>query len=384
MADTNLQAAAPGATPGATTPAKPAVAATPAPVAAAAEPATLNDYAELARKSLTGELPASPALEPADSGPEPSPEPTAPEPAEPASTEPPATGDEPTADEMANWTDGEKRLHGALQKERTESKEARAAVRELKTKLAELESKLTNRPASQAAPETPAAQPPPVATTGEMLADCHTFEAIDARVQQAATYKAEAARLQNVLNRNGTEPVVERLLAKGVTAINGVPVAEASPDQIGDFLATVYEGAELTQAQAEPRKQWLVQNQHNLVEAVKRVPELNDANSEAFKAAQRIMAANPALRQRADWPVVIAKLYLGERIFNTQPTPAAPAATAKPAVKPAAKPAPSAPKVSVAALPNPPANEALAAKLANGTASLAEVQAYTRGHIAAA
>lgn len=386
---------APSAAPAAAAPVSPAAPATPAPVAAATEPKTLNDYAELAARSLNGEPPqpaaASPATEPPPAGQEPSPAAAENEPAQPTSEidSPAATeGEEPTADEMANWTEGEKRLHGALKKERQQSKEARAKNRELEARLAQLETKLTTPPAAQAAPEQPAAQTPPVPVTAEALADCETFEAIDARVQQAATAEAQAVRLQNLLTRNGSEPVIERLKASGVENINGVPVEEASPDQIGDFLDTVYAGARQAQAQAPVRKSWLLQNREHLQTAVQAVPEFNDPQSAAYQAAQRILRENPQLRQRADWPVVLAKLYLGEQGFETKIKPAAPAAPAAAPAKaatprPAVRPAPGAPRTATAAIPQPTASEALKAKIANGTANLAEVQQYTRGFITA-
>jgi hypothetical protein len=191
-------------------------------------------------------------------------------------------------------------------------------------------------------------------------------------------------RLQNLLNRNGVEPVVERLLASGVENINGTPVADASADQIGEFLATVYENTEAIKAQAPIRKDWLVQNQQHLLTAVKAVPEFADPNSAAFKAGLRIVQENPALRARADWPVVVAKLFLGEQGFDSKMKPqAAPVPTPKPAPRPTAKPAPGAPKNSVAALPQAGGNDALKAKMANGTATKQEVQEYTRSFIAA-
>jgi hypothetical protein len=354
-------------------------------VAAAPAPSTLNDFAELARKSIAGELPATPAPPVVEPGQEPSPELTPAEPAEPLPAAPEAAaGDEPTADEMATWTEGEKKLHGALVKERTESKDARAELRAVKEQLAEIQKQIKPPPATPAEPVSPAGQPTTAPSAGEMLADCQTFEAVDARVTQAAATESEANRLQQMLNRNGVEAVAERLKASGVEKIGGTPLAEASADLVGDFLAAVYEGARMTQAQAQPRKVWLAQNQQSLAAAVQLFPELGDKQSPAFQSAQRILVENPLLRQRSDWPVLLTKLYLGEQAYMAKTKPAASAAPAvKAAPKPPAKAAPGAPRTSVAALPRTGANDALSAKIKAGTASLAEVQEYTRSFVAA-
>ena len=365
---------APSAAPAAAAPASPAAPVTPVPVAAATAPTTLNDFAELARQSIAGEVPATPSADPAPTGQEPSPAEPAPDPAEPTPTEPTEPAADPTAEEMAGWTEGEKKMHGALVKERTESREARAELREMKEQLAEIQKQIKTPQAQPAEPAAPVTQAPTVPVTGNALADCNNFEAVDARVLQAATTAAQAMNLQNALNRHGVEPVLAKLKASGVEQINGNPIDEASADEVGEFLAAVYEGASVTQAQAPIRKNWLVQNQQSLAAAAQIVPELNDVNSPAYKAAIKLVQDNPLLRHRADWPVVVAKLYLGEQAFNAKAKPAP--AAGKPAVKPAVKAAPGAPRTSVAALPQPAANGALAKKIADGTASLAEVQQY--------
>lgn len=385
MSQPTTTTTAPSAAPAAAGPVSTPAPVTPAPVAAAAAPQTLNDYVELARKDIANEQPASPAPDPQATGQEPSPEAAAPDPAEPSSEtveSPEATeGDEPTEADMANWTEGEKKLHGALVKERAESKEARAKNRELEARLAEIEKQLNP---DKTPPVEPAAPVAPAATSSvAALNDCQTFEDVDAKVAEAANTELKATRLQNMLNRNGVEPVAERLLAEGVKEINGKPVTEADADEIGDFLAAVYEGSKLTQAQAPLRKTWLAHNQQSLQQAVQLVPELNDANSAAYKAAVAIVSQNPQLRSRADWPVVVAKLWLGEQVIaaKSKPAPAAPAKAAP--ARPAARPAPGAPRTSTAALPNPSKRDALSAKIAAGTASMDEVQEYARGSIAA-
>jgi len=377
---TKLTTVAPSAAPG-TAPAEQAVTAAPPSNGAATEPTTFNDFVELARKSLAGEpaQAATPATEPLVTGQEPSPEPAGTEPAEPTLVveDAEAVEDATAPEDTTTWTEGEKRLHGALEKERQESKDARAAVRELKAKLAELESKITTPTAPQAEPATPAAQTaPPPSGTG-MLADCLTFDAVDARAQEAAATESQAVRLQNMLNRNGAEPVVERLKASGVDTIGGKPIAEADADQVGEFLASVYEGARMAQAQAPARKAWLAQNQQSLAAAVKILPELNDAKSAAFQAASKIVSENPLLRNRADWPVIVAKLYLGEQAYNSKATGNG-AGTPRPtAPKVTSRPAPGAPRTSTAAMPPVNGSVVLAKKMADGTATLDEVQSYT-------
>lgn len=364
----------------------------PAPVATATEPSTLNDYAELARKHIAGEvevrLPvtAAPASAPVVAGQEPSPATPEIAPAEPASNEAtqPAepTTEEPSPADVANWTEGEKKLHGALVKERQANKDARTETRELKVKQQELENKINALTASKAEPLTPAAQPPALPSNVGLLGDCNTFEAVDARVNAAAATESQANRLQNMLNRNGVEPVAEKLKASGVTEIYGTPIAEASADQVGDFLAAVYEGARTTQAAAATRKTFLVNSQTSLARALVILPDLKDSTSDAFKATSRIMQENPLLRNRADWPEVLVKQYLGEQLFNEKSKPAPVIATLPPVAQPR-RPAPSAPRTSTSALPAANAGDAITRKMADGTASLAEVQEYARGKVAA-
>jgi hypothetical protein len=188
-----------------------------------------------------------------------------------------------------------------------------------------------------------------------------------------------------MLNRNGVQPVAEKLKASGVTAIGATPIEEANADQIGEFLASVYEAARMTQAQAPIRKNWLAQNHQSLAEAVKIIPDLTDPKSASFKAAQEAVQQNPLLRNNANWPILIVKHLLGTRALEERNKPAtqpAPAVTPKIPARPS-KPAPGAPKTSTSAIPRLNGNDALKTKMADGTATLAEVQEYTRGHVAA-
>lgn len=273
---------------------------------------------------------------------------------------------------MANWTEGEKKLHGALVKERAERKEARKQLREMEQKLADLTAKLTTN-APKAEPTGPAAEPSNAPSALDGLADCKTFEEVDRRVVAAAATESQAVRLQQMLNRNGVEAVAEKLKASGVTSIGNTPIDEASADDIGDFLAAVYEGSRMTQAQANVRKDWIVKNNQSVERATQIIPELNDKASPAYQFALQTALENPTLLRNPNWPITVAEMWLGRQAFTAKTSrPAAPAAP-KAAPKPAA---PGAPRTSVAALPQVSARDAVAEKIANGTATLQEVQAY--------
>lgn len=273
---------------------------------------------------------------------------------------------------MAGWTEGEKKLHGALVKERAERKEARKEVRALEQKLEELTAKLTTN-APKAEPTGPVADPASAPSAPDGLADCKTFEEVDRRVVSAAATESQAVRLQQMLNRNGVEAVAEKLKASGVTSIGNTPIDEASADEVGEFLAAVYEGSRMTQAQANVRKDWIVKNNQSVTQAVQIIPELNDKASPAYQFALKTAMENPVLLRNPNWPVTVAEMWLGKQAFSAKTgKPAAPAAP-KAAPKPSA---PGAPRTSVAAMPQASQHDALAAKIAAGTASMQEVQQY--------
>lgn len=294
---------------------------------------------------------------------------------------------EPTAEEQATWTEGEKRLYGALKKERQARKEARAESKQtresmdaLKQEMDGLKAKLQPDPNAAPTPE-PAA---PVASGA--LGDCHTFESVDARVTQAATTEAFAMRLQTALSKQGAAPVVEALKQKGITQIGGVPVAEIGDEGLSEFLTTVYEGARITQTQADPRKRFLVNQATAWQEAVKLVPELADAKSDRAKRFVQMANENPAVRSMgANWPVVLAYQVLGREAAVAK---GAPAPAAAPAIKPTPTPPPAAtrqvPAAPRATPPTPPKKndyEQAAEKLANGTATLADITRMAKAAI---
>lgn len=308
----------------------------------------------------------------------------------------PEADDEPEvpADEQANWTEGEKKLYGALQKERTKRKEARAKNRELEDRLQTLETRL-NTPPAQPEPSAPTAAPAaPVASP--ILADCNTLEAVEARATQAATTEAQVLRMQNALHRQGgREAVIEQLTAQGVREVGGTPIADATEEHLGDFLVGVYEGARMTQMQAEPRKRFLFQQAASWEQATKDMPELRDPKSARAQAAREIIAAAPWLqRQGPNWPAVLVTQILGQEARaakagpapRAQAAPATPAATPSPApaappAGPVTRPLPGTPTNAAAALPQTNEYDAASARVRNGSASLADVQLMAKAAI---
>jgi hypothetical protein len=404
----NAPTAAPRATPAAAAPAAPS--ATPAPAATIPITNVMEHFSALAKADLlkgepapaapaaTPEPPvATPPAAPAPANPAATPDPNAPPaPAAPAVPDPAApvqtTGPddaedlEPTAEEQATWTDGEKRLYGALKKERqarkeakAESKQTRESMDALKQELDGIKEKLNPNPENN---PQPASNSQPVGALG----DCHTFESVDARVTQAATTEAFAMRLQTTLSKQGAAPVVEALKQKGITQIGGVPVAELGDEGLSEFLTTVYEGARITQTQADPRKRFLVNQASAWQEAVKQVPELADAKSDRAKRFVQMANENPAIRSMGpNWPLVLAYQVLGREAAAAK---GAPAPVAAPAIKPTPTPTPATtrqvPAAPRATPPTPPKKndyEQAAEKLANGTATLADITRMAKAAI---
>lgn len=386
--------AAPSATPAAAS-ASATPGATPAP-AVPTNGNVLEHFANLAKADLLKGPAAKPAAQEPPAAPAPAASAPSDPPATPPASEPPAAAAEPpaapvqtpgpdeeaepTAEEQANWTEGEKRLHGALVKERAARKEAKNELKStretadaLKQEMDALKAKVNPEPGAE--PATAAAPTGPAGTLG----DCHTFEAVDARATQAATTEVFAIRLQQALANQGTAPVVEALRQRGVTQIGGVPVAEMDKDGLGEFLSTVYEGARITQAQASPRKQFLANQAQSWQDAVKLIPELADAKSDRAKRFVQMANENPAIRgMGANWPVVLAYQVLGREAATKTAAPAAPAAV--PAIKPTPAPVPpptrqvpAAPRATVPPAPKKGDYEQASEKLANGTATLADV-----------
>jgi hypothetical protein len=372
--------------------ATPAAATTPA----AKVPVTLADYTERAITSMIAE--PKPAAEPAPAAPTPGQEPspaTEPPAAEPTQ-EPPKT--EPAADELeepevpeaeqAAWSDGEKRIYGALKKEREARKAAKA---ELKAEKAERE-KLAAKVEELSKPKTEADKPPSAAATeipGQPLAHTKSFEEVDAQVAEANRVELLTHDLQQQLGQDRAA-VIATLTAEGVKEINGKPVAEADDRELGDFLSNAYKGARQTQNAAQPRKVYLSQQLASAQEAVKLIPALNDVKSPEHKRFAAIIAANPAFRAAGpNWPKTVAIYMLGERAVP-KPGAAAPAPkteTPPPKVEPK-KPVivppvptrqnPGAPGKSAAAIPSPSETEKARAKIHGKGASLADVQAMAK------
>lgn len=388
--------AAPSAAPVTGAPVPPAPAATPAPSAAESDPTRLEYYDRLASLALQGPAvavpppiaapaaglespPVAPTATPPGTAPAPTPDPNAPA-APPVQTPGQEPADEPdtTPEEQATWTEGERKLHSALVKERTarkdaknELKQTRESVDTLKQELDALKAKLNPNPQP---PATPPAQP---ASAPGALGDCKTFEEVDARAMQATSTEALAERLQFSLVKQGAAPVVEALKQQGITQLNGMPVAEMSEEQLNGFLTSVKEGAKLTQLQAPQRKQQLHSTAIAWESAVKILPGLADAKSPTFARAQQALRDNPQLPTLgANWPVLLAKYLRGDE------APAAPAAAPVPIVQPqpaapaAGRAAPAAPRIAAAPSGQPSELEKLSAKMSDGTATDAEVDRY--------
>jgi len=276
----------------------------------------------------------------------------------------------------------EQRIYGALQKERqarkdakTELKQQRESFDALKQEFDTLKAKLNPDPTK---PVTPAPAPAaPIVGSGP-LADCTTFEAVDARVMQAATTEATAERLQTILTRQGVGPVVEALKQMNVTQLNGMPLAEASDAQLGDFLTSVKEGAKMTQLSAEPHKRYLVNQANSWDQAKKLLPELlTDAKS--ARTQQFLRMATPAVRAMGPgWPLMVATQVLGAEAAARMSAPVAPPVIT-PQPTPAPLPtvaAPAAPRVAPASGPQASELDQLRTKMEKGTATDDEVDRY--------
>lgn len=366
----------------------------PAPSAEPAAPSTLADFAALASASLqASDNPqfASASGSPAETD-------VAPEP--PLETPPAAPeGDdlaepEPTAEEVAAMSESEQRILGALQKEREKRREARAELKAMRDELETLKQQLTAAPPEptpaaepQAAEPAPANAPEATVLPSDPLADCQTFDQVDARAMQAAQLESRVLRLQQQLARDGAEPVKAALLAQGVKELQGQPLEAVDESAIGDFLTRVYEGARVTQISAEPRKRFIAGQAQAFQEAQTIIPELADAKSARAKEYAAFVKARPWLpRFGPNWPVIAATHMLGEvavrhiKSAKSAPSPAPQPPVAKVAT---AKSAPAAPTRTASTLPQPKELDAISAKMANGTATPAEIATYASRQVTA-
>jgi hypothetical protein len=213
------------------------------------------------------------------------------------------------------------------------------------------------------------------------LAECVSFEQVDAQVAEASRIELLTHDLQIRLGREERVEVLAALALENVKEINGVPLAEASDRQIGDFLSAAYKGTRLTQNQAQPRKQYLANEDRAVTEAAKLIPGLKDAASAEFKQFKSIVDANAWVRHAGpNWPVVIAQFMLGAAAATKINAPGAPvkAAVIPPKIEivPAVptRKTPGAPRASGAAIPATTEYEAARGRVQKGTATLADVQ----------
>ncbi len=306
--------------------------------------------------------------------------------------QPPTPGDddipEPTAEELAGLSESGQR---ALRTERQHRREARETARQLKQqneeltrRLADIEAKLNTPPASPAEPTAPAAPVPTPSAGNPVLTDCITFEAVDAAVMAATQMESKALMMNQTLLLEGVDAVAPMLANEGiqiedgklVNVANKAVLGEANQATIARLISNAFTGARAIQAQAAPRKEFLIKRATSWNEAVTKMPDLKNPKSETYQRIAHLLRTNPQLRDLANGPEVAVKLYLGEQAWTGKPLPTA-AAPAKPPTPPTPASAPGAPRTSAAGTPKSSELDTLRAKMANGTATLAEVDRYT-------
>jgi hypothetical protein len=302
-------------------------------------------------------------------------------------TEPAAESDDtgPTTEEQNQWTDGERRLYGALLKEREKRKEFRDENKDLRARIERIESARPPEGGTPNAPNAPSATPATAPNAAVELSDCETFEAVDARAMQAVRMETTAMRLQRTLASQGREAVATTLSSNGIKEVAGVPVTEATDEQLNDFLLNVYQGARQTILSVDPRKRFLVEQAQAFAEAVQILPELKDPKSPRAQKFAGLVHANPWLRQTGPrWPELTAKYIIGDEAIS-KPAPGgtpksnghSPQSIPVP-VKPVLPQAPGAPRNSPAALPKPDEYEQAAAAVRNGSATLDDIKLMAR------
>lgn len=295
-------------------------------------------------------------------------------PGEPAPTPPaePAEEAEPTPEEQATWTEGEKRIHGALKKERAARKEAREQVKALTEKLEQLAAKI-----AEPKPATPAATAPAPAAP---MSDCHTPDQIAARVSAAEAEAAAALvkvdRVNATLNREGADGAREQLVALGVKAIGQTPIEDATATQMAEFLDTAKLGIEAkkgeAKAQAKAREQFLVAEAASGQRAAKIMPALLDTSTPEAKAFAQLLTEAPWLRhQGPNWPEIAVTYLLGKQARDKASAPAP-----KPPLAPAAptRSLPGPPARSASALPPTNEYEQAAQRAKTGSATMADLR----------
>jgi len=381
---------APSATPGTVPPASVPAPQTAAPSAPAANPlATPADFDRYAALAITANLtpPPEPAAAPAvPPGPESPPveqQVAVSESPAPAATVPADEDPEPSAEVLASLNDAGKR---ALQAEREARKEARAKVKELEAKVAELQAKNTPpADATIATPPNPPAADPAAAPTDTpsvpgALANCRTFDQVDASTMQAVRDKSLATKLILKMSAGDKPAVLEALKAQKVANIDGTPLDDATDAQISELLVNVQTGCEVTLQQAPLRKAELAREANSFIEAGKILPGLNDPKSAAWKAFATYVQQNPTVRNLGPaWPQMVAE-GVAHRLSRSSPgtvTATTPPPAAAPApVPPTPRSAPGAPRTSVAALPKKSEREEIVERLNNGTATTKDMDRY--------
>lgn len=358
----------------------------PAPAPAPSAPAnplqTLADFERYATAALDAQDPAlTPAAPPPPATSE---SPVAPAaPAAPPPSDPPDDVPEPTPEELAQLNEPGQR---ALKAER---EKRRAAREELKTLRAGLE-RLIATPAppnpdpdpAAAVPSTPEATPatpptPPAVPAN--LAQCRTFDQVDAAVLQATQTQALTHELMLALSAGDRETVIQRLTEQNVKAIGETPVAEASDAQLRQLVVNAHTGCSLTIAQAGQRKETLRREALSFTEAQKILPGLGQANSAEHKAFAAYLQQYPGVRNLGpNWPQMVAE-GVAHRLGRTAasvPPVAVPGLPVVTATAPAPRSAPGAPRTSTAAVPARNQLDTLREKIASGQASDKDMRLY--------
>jgi hypothetical protein len=293
---------------------------------------------------------------------------------------------EPSAEVMAALGDPGKR---ALQAEREKRKAAT-------TKLAEAQAEIERLKASTA-PQTPtpAAEPPgevpipasvPPRGVPTELAQCETFEQVDACRSRAAELAATAMELNTVLATSGLDAALAQLKGNGVETFRGVPVDNLTPEQLAKGLSDTWKAATQTQALADAQKAQIHGQRQSFGQAVNLIPGLKDPKSVQAQTFEAIMAAHPQIKQLGpNWPLLVARQMLGmeaERVRNTPTPPAAPLPVLTPApVAALAASAPSAPRTSVAHVPATSELDGIRERIGKGQVSEADMIRYATAQI---
>jgi hypothetical protein len=227
-----------------------------------------------------------------------------------------------------------KRIGKAVAKAKEAEERAQAAQRErdeLEARLRDVEAKTERAPRN----------------ANEALAHVEDGRALEAEAVKAQDAFDEADKYLLRLGRR-PELVARELKAAGIKLTNpDTGEEDYSEERMENFLFSVKSNAQrLLRSEIPKRQQWLVEQARHGQTVVERFPEFKDPASELHKTALRLVTERPELKRRSDWPVLVAKLALGEQAYGgkaKEKTTAAPAQV-PPRIPAAPRPAPAARK----------------------------------------